>query len=515
MRIVTKTNLFRLACSFTFALMLAVFAGNTAFAQRTVNVSPGVGTLNTAIDSDTTDTGARVDSNTVYVLERDGTYLLEGSIEHRGYHLSIVAEDGDGARPMLIPAVPDGGESGRPFRPRGDLTIKGLYVTGQDELGGLTTRMFRISENDVTIRIDDSHLDKDGQTAFRNDGTGVRLFLTNSTVSNMGITSSPDNGRVLDDRGNQMDTVYFENNTFYNITAQIIRDAGGLINYAYFNQNTAYNVGKGTAVEFGPVVEGVFENNILINAAAYGYPENEEVAYILDVDAMTTEETDSLGAQSVSISNNNIFTASEITDAYPDTVNAAVLFTETAESFIEAQSSASTNISEDITFTSAPGLPTTVVTEFYAGSAGTTEFDTANEPFDFSYADTFTSYSAGTQGQALGSLNWFPGMTVSVEEDLFSDNPEGFKINGNYPNPFNPSTNISISLPQAADVSVDIFNMIGQKVLSIPAQRLAAGTNQNLRVEAGNLTSGMYIYRVTATSGANTMVNSGRMTLIK
>lgn len=514
MQIVTNVKLSRVAITLCAAFMLTFFAGNSAYAQRTVNVSPGVGTLNTAIDSDTTETGARVDSNTVYVLERGGTYLLEGSIEHRDYHLTIVAADGDGERPMLIPAVADGGASDRPFRPRGDLTLKGLYITGEDELGGLTTRIIRVSENDVTITIDDCHLDKDGQTAFRIDGTGTRIFLKNSIVSNIGTTSSADNGRALDDRGNQIDTLWFENNTFYNLTAQIIRDAGGLINYANFSQNTVYNTGKGTALEFGPVLEGVMSDNILINAAFYGYV-GDEPEYVVDVDSLTQTEVDSLGAQSFMASNNNIFLSSEISDAYPDTVSAPVTFTAAAQAFVDEAGTSSTFISEDVAFTSAPGLPTTIMTEFYSGTAGTTEFDVAGEPFDFGYVATFDSYTAGKYGQPLGSIVWHPGVTVGIEDEVLSENPNGFKLNGNYPNPFNPSTSISFDLAEASDVSVEIFNMIGQKVMSIPVQRLAAGSNQNLRVEAGSLTSGIYIYRVTAKSGNTITSNTGRMTLIK
>ena len=113
-----------------FATMLLIMAGFTtsAFAQRTVEVDQGVGTLNMAIDGDTTDTGARVDSNTVYVLQKDGIYLLNGSIENR-FPLTIVAADGEGARPVIRPGNVDGGSSSRPFRPRGDLHVRGVYVT--------------------------------------------------------------------------------------------------------------------------------------------------------------------------------------------------------------------------------------------------------------------------------------------------------------------------------------------------------------------------------------------------
>ncbi len=58
--------------------------------QRVCRVPQGVGTLNDAIDSDTTGTGARVDSNTVYVLESGGTYILQGSVQNR-FPLTIAA----------------------------------------------------------------------------------------------------------------------------------------------------------------------------------------------------------------------------------------------------------------------------------------------------------------------------------------------------------------------------------------------------------------------------------------
>jgi len=212
-KMLNRTMLFRYLSKLLPIVAVILFTGTAVQAQRTVNVEPGLGTLNVAIDSDTTETGARVDSNTVYVLERGGFYALEGSIQNRGYHLSIVAEDGEGDMPMLVPAAGDGGVSSRPFRARGDLTLRGLYVTGEDNTGNLNEdlRIIRVSENDVTIRIDQSHLDKDGQAAFRIDNSGNRIFITNSTISNIGTTASLDNGRVIDDRGSQIDTLVMGN----------------------------------------------------------------------------------------------------------------------------------------------------------------------------------------------------------------------------------------------------------------------------------------------------------------
>lgn len=497
-----------------------LFASNIAIAQRTVNVEPGLGTLNQAINSDTTASGERVDPNTVYVLERGGYYALEGSIQNRGYHLSIVAEEGDGERPLLVPAAGDGGVSSRPFRARGDLTLKGLYVTGEDNTGTLNEdlRIIRVSENDVRIVIEDCHLDKDGQSGFRIDNSGNRIFITNSIISNIGTTASPDNGRVIDDRGSQIDTLVMENNTFYNITSNVLIDFGGEINYAKINQNTAVNIGKNGAYEFGQVVELIFTNNLIIDGAFFGKPEAANATdplFVVRVDSLSPTQVDSLGEASITINNNNIYRSASINDAYPDTVVAAPFYNPTAEAYIAEAGTENTNISEAVTFTNGPAAPVDVVTSFYeTPDASQPDMPTDGEPFDFEYASSFASYTAGDNGQQLGARTWF-GVIVSNERERDSSHPDGFTLNGNYPNPFNPSTNISFNLPEAATVSIDVFSVIGQKVLSIPAQKMSAGANQNISIDAANLTSGMYIYRVTALAGNNSFVETGRMTLIK
>ena len=502
---------------YAFSMLLLVFIANfNVQAQRTVTVSQGVGTLNDAIVSDTTETGARVDSNTVYILSSGGTYLLDGSIEHRGYHLTIVAEDGYTVRPKLIPAVDDGGGSDRPFRPRGDLTLKGLYITNQDELGGLNTRIIRVSENEVTIRIDDCHMDKDGQSGFRIDGENINLFLTNSIVSNIGSTSSPDNGRGVDDRGNPIDTLWFENNTFYNLTSQVLRDGGGTIKYAYVNQNTAVNIGKNTAFEFGATVNGVFTNNMVYNASFYGNNTNgDEAITVVGLDSLTTEELGEFGAQSFTLNNNNFYTTSTVTAAYPDSVEAAATFNATAQAYVTEQGSASTNISEQISFTSGPADPANNVTEFWGNAESPSEFSTTGEPFDFGYSSAAASFTGGDEGQQLGSLFWHGGITISNEDELLSESPNSFILKGNYPNPFNPSTNIAFALESPSNVSIEVYSIIGQKVMTIPAQRMSAGANQSVLLDASGLASGMYIYRVTARTANNTLTKTGRMTLIK
>ncbi|MBI9073274.1 MAG: T9SS type A sorting domain-containing protein [Melioribacteraceae bacterium] len=84
---------------------------------------------------------------------------------------------------------------------------------------------------------------------------------------------------------------------------------------------------------------------------------------------------------------------------------------------------------------------------------------------------------------------------VSTEKEI--NTPEDFVLNQNYPNPFNPSTSISFSLKVSSDVTLSIFNMVGQKIATIVNDRLNAG-NYNTAFNAGNYSSGIYLYRITA-----------------
>jgi hypothetical protein len=104
--------------------------------------------------------------------------------------------------------------------------------------------------------------------------------------------------------------------------------------------------------------------------------------------------------------------------------------------------------------------------------------------------------------------------------DIFYDKPVGvdgeptipdrFIVFQNFPNPFNPSTEIRFGLPQTEQVSVTVYNLLGQKVAEPVNERLQAGYH-SVAFDGKNLASGMYVYRVRA--GAN--VGTRKMLLLK
>lgn len=103
---------------------------------------------------------------------------------------------------------------------------------------------------------------------------------------------------------------------------------------------------------------------------------------------------------------------------------------------------------------------------------------------------------------------------VATSSELITELPKGFELKGNYPNPFNPATNISFELPQAATYEVKIYTAHGALIKKITGTA-AVGTT-NLRVDLNNQPSGIYLYQVTANTGNEKyLLGSKRMALIK
>jgi hypothetical protein len=88
--------------------------------------------------------------------------------------------------------------------------------------------------------------------------------------------------------------------------------------------------------------------------------------------------------------------------------------------------------------------------------------------------------------------------------------PGEFSLSQNFPNPFNPSTQIELALPKESRVTLDVYNLVGQLVASLVNETLSAGYH-TITFNASALPSGLYLYRLTA--GGTSFVK--KMMLVK
>lgn len=91
-----------------------------------------------------------------------------------------------------------------------------------------------------------------------------------------------------------------------------------------------------------------------------------------------------------------------------------------------------------------------------------------------------------------------------------NESPNTFALNQNYPNPFNPTTNISYTIPESGDVTLEVFNIQGQRIITLVNGRQSAGSHI-ATFDASNLASGVYTYRLVS----GNFVQVRKMLLIK
>ncbi len=458
-------------------------------AQRTVIIDDGTyGNLNNVIMGDTTDDGARVDTNTIYVLKRNKLYLLSGTIS-TNFPLTIVAEDGEGDPPMLVPGTGEGGESERPFKMKADLHLRGLYVTNTDLAGQMNQKMIRASADNIVIDIEDCILANEGKNYVRLDAANCSVKIINSILANCGNTSYPSYGRVVDDRGNDVDTVIIENCTIYNLTHRVSRDDGGIMKYYRINNNTIFNAG-GPVFQIGEVIHAELYNNIVYNYGFYGSnisPEFPYGRYIINVDSLGQDYIDQGYTQEVRVHHNNFYldTAYTNLEIWGDSIFPYMIYDSVTLAFMKENNDSATNIVERIPFVNPAKLQTEVVTKYWElgpKDPGIPWFDTTGAPYVFDYPDTCASATAGTDGSQLGDPRW---KTYSPE-GVFSFKAFSNEVNI-FPNPVGDVLHINM---QGVDNTIRIYSMTGAEMLTV------RNVSRYAVIPVSGLTKGVYILTV-------------------
>lgn len=89
---------------------------------------------------------------------------------------------------------------------------------------------------------------------------------------------------------------------------------------------------------------------------------------------------------------------------------------------------------------------------------------------------------------------------ITDMDDQPTETPVNFNLNNNYPNPFNNQTNISFQLFQAEHVELSIYNIMGQKIMTLISDKYSAGTH-SIGFNSDGLASGVYFYQLKTNTG--------------
>jgi len=143
------------------------------------------------------------------------------------------------------------------------------------------------------------------------------------------------------------------------------------------------------------------------------------------------------------------------------------------------------------------------VVGFVEGSGTTTE----SKSYVYQDYDVVT----GQYNYRIKQIDFDGNMTYyNLAETVVFGAPDRFELSQNYPNPFNPNTTISFSIPQKSDVSVKIYDILGNEVTTLVNETREAG-RYNVNFNASNYSSGVYFYTIKAGNFNETK----KMTLLK
>ncbi len=119
-------------------------------------------------------------------------------------------------------------------------------------------------------------------------------------------------------------------------------------------------------------------------------------------------------------------------------------------------------------------------------------------PLNKGAGDEVNDYSVFNHTATMQNTKWIEGLSgivTSTKSEIEENNlPDSYRLNQNYPNPFNPSTTISFVLPTAGKVTLEVFNILGQRVATLIDTEMKSGFH-SIKFDAGYVASGVYFYR--------------------
>ncbi|MEO8448017.1 MAG: T9SS type A sorting domain-containing protein, partial [bacterium] len=109
----------------------------------------------------------------------------------------------------------------------------------------------------------------------------------------------------------------------------------------------------------------------------------------------------------------------------------------------------------------------------------------------------------------------YPGL-VGVENNSVTSIPDNFELSQNYPNPFNPVTNIKYAVANSSEVSLTIYDILGNEVRTLVSNEMKNAGTYNIEWNGKNnsgldVSSGVYFYKLIAGEFSKTL----KITMLK
>jgi len=265
-----KTNL--LITIFLCVFLVSFSIAQVPADQDTIVVEGGqlnIGSLETAINTDTTATGERVNKDRVYKLKASTIYFQQSPILYADSTgtLTIVGEKG-GKKPVVV-LVPKGDVSPGRNDVIGSLTIKNIYYHNADVFGTRAWVRWRINTNNQQLRVEDCVFEFCNGLVFDCNpvSQGFSIWLKNSYFRDLEWTAQWWNARVYQAKV-PIDTCWIENVTVTNSGLPFLMQEQPC-KFMYFSHNTVINVKK--YQNLNPYYEEAYiTNNLFVNCNMFG-----------------------------------------------------------------------------------------------------------------------------------------------------------------------------------------------------------------------------------------------------
>lgn len=545
-----------LAAAVSFMLSLSLFGQEVVVKVRPYDGTPAT-YVNAQIVADTVAAGG-LSANRVYEFSRNQYYLQNAifTVPNKKT-LRLRAEAGSAKKPVIY--LYETGTGQTPTRPPGnfvvlnggnlhlkDICVAGFYEPEPNRVDGVQGGLINTTAVGSSIILDGVVLSNINGQHVRTGFNAVKVQATNCIFANMGAltTSNLGAGKGFDLREAAIDTFVVVNNTFVNYQDRAIRHYNfadpkkgtGEIKYGRIEHNTFVNgMGFHGLLSLGNVgPEIIVSNNLFVDAFAMGEDSTDATRaaewantgeFYANGNSRITWIFTAPNAVTQWKVKNNYYVISDSGKAFLDSYK----FGEASPLSYHINSRLGADSVKAFTKTTlalanVPGLMTNMM-RWYESPTGAnkkkdqTNFVKARDDYDrrfiefyrdtlsCAYPTTAIAYQAAEGGFPVGDLNWFPAAKTAWEKS--TPNAVGkdsrtivkeFELQQNFPNPFNPSTSISYTTHSAADVSLVIYNALGQKVRTLVAQKQAAGAYSckwDGKDDAGfAMSGGLYLYQL-------------------